>query len=82
MVLQFGYIIIIDLIMGLPYNKDKYNYIIMVTDWYMKKVMIISGKNIWGVSEWGVILINVIIDWGLLRAVIINRDLRFINKLW
>ena len=79
---RFGHTITIDLIMGLPRNEDGYNCAMTVTDRYTKKVMIIPGKDTWGASEWGVALINAIVDWGLPRAVIMDRDPRFINELW
>ena len=35
-----------------------------------------------GAAEWGEALINGIIDWGLPKAVIMDRDPKWINKLW
>ena len=48
----------------------------------MKKVIIIFRKDIQRILEWGITFINIIIDWKLSRIIIIDKDLRFINKLW
>jgi hypothetical protein len=55
-----------------------------VTDKFTKKVLIIPGIISWSAAEWGRALIIALMahDWGMPRAMISDRDRRFLNELW
>jgi Integrase zinc binding domain len=75
--------IAIDFIDKLPPQKGL-DALLSVTDKFTKRVLLISGKMTLTAEEWAVALMNALrsADWGILRAIISDRDSKFIGAFW
>jgi hypothetical protein len=79
----------IDLITDLPpckppYMAITYDTVMTVTDKYSKAVRFLPGRKDWGAPEWAYtvhegVSLN---GWGYPRAIISDRDKRFLSALW
>ncbi|KAH4258570.1 hypothetical protein HBI04_146040 [Parastagonospora nodorum] len=76
--------IAIDLVTGLPASKAGFDALMTTTCKQTKHVLLIPGMNDWTAGEWGAALLESLIDyeWGLPKAVISDRDPRFLSELW
>lgn len=78
------YTITIDLVTGLPASTKGRDALMTVTCKRTKRVLLIPGMTDWSAAEWGAALIEALIthEWGLPKALISDRDKRFLNELW
>lgn len=74
----------IDFILALPQSYEGYDCVMSVTDKFSKAVTYIYGKTTWGSEEWAIQLLDRLaeLNWGLPRAVISDRDRKFVGELW
>lgn len=76
--------ITIDFILALPKTKDGYDAVMSVTDKFTKRITLIPGKTTWTAAQWGDALVKRlwIADWGMPKAIISDRDSKFLSALW
>ncbi|KAI0997351.1 hypothetical protein K3495_g10832 [Podosphaera aphanis] len=78
--------ITIDFILCLPVSTDgnKFDAILSVTDKFSKAVTFIPGGKNWTASQWATALLDrlSLINWGLPRIIISDRDRKFLSQLW
>ena len=77
--------ITIDFILALLLSKpEKFDCILSVTDKFSKAITLIPGKIATGGKEWAILLLDrlCLLNWGLPRAILSDRDRRFIGQLW
>ncbi len=75
----------IDFILALPLSKpDKYNTIMSVTDKFSKAITLIPGRDTMTAEDWAIALLDrlALLNWGLPRAIISDRDRKFLASLW
>ncbi len=77
----------IDFILALPKSlplPDECDCALGVTDKFSKAITYIPGKSTWGAKEWAIKLLDRLADlnWGLPRALISDRDRKFVAELW
>ena len=74
----------IDFILALPKAFGDEDCAMRVTDKFSKAVTFISGKSTWGSKEWAFSLLDRLteLNWGLPRALISDRDRKFVGELW
>ena len=76
----------IDYIMGLPTSPppEGYNIVLSVTDKFSKAVTFIPGKKTMTGEDWALSLMDrlLLLNWGLPRAIISDRDRKFVAGLW
>ncbi|KAI1676403.1 RVT-1 multi-domain protein [Pyrenophora tritici-repentis] len=77
------YAVAMDFIVGLPVTPDGFDTILTVTDKATKAVKLIPGKTdgdalYWAIRFWD----YVVCDWGLPKAIISDRDGRFLSAFW
>ena len=77
-----GHTITIDFIMALPMTKSNYNCALTVTCKFSKRVTILPGKDTYTAEEWAKILLDGLADWGVPKAIISDRDPKFLSDLW
>ncbi|RKF60445.1 Transposon Ty3-G Gag-Pol polyprotein [Golovinomyces cichoracearum] len=77
--------ITIDFILALPRSTpDLFDCTLTVTDKLSKSITIIPGKVNWSASQWRNALIRhlLFILWGVPRAIISDRDRKFVSEVW
>ncbi|KAF7852733.1 hypothetical protein EAF04_010926 [Stromatinia cepivora] len=75
----------IDFILALPRSvPDLFDCALPITDKLSKAVTIIPGKSTWNAAQWGNALISHLLGilWGVPRAIISDRDRKFISEVW
>lgn len=75
----------LDFILALPTSEgDEYDTILSVTDKFTKRVTGIPGKSTWNTAQWAEALIDrlELLDWGIPKAIISDRDRKFLSELW
>ncbi|KAI0998999.1 hypothetical protein K3495_g9197 [Podosphaera aphanis] len=74
----------IDFILALPTTKEGKNCVLSVTDKFSKCVTFIPGATTWTAFQWAEVLLNrlSIMNWGLPRAIVSDRDAKFVSQLW
>ena len=74
----------IDFILALPLSRKEYDCIMTATCKYTRKITLMPGKTIYTAEEWAEILVRRLhkIDWGLPKAIISDRDRKFLSALW
>ncbi|POS82631.1 hypothetical protein EPUL_004731, partial [Erysiphe pulchra] len=74
----------IDFILALPKTPDLLDCALTVTDKLSKAITIIPGRLNWTASQWGNALIQHLLTilWGVQRAIISDRDRKFISEVW
>lgn len=75
----------LDFILALPTSGgDGYDAILSVTDKFTKRTTGIQGKSTWNTAQWAEALIDrlELIDWGIPKAIISDRDRKFLSELW
>ena len=78
------HIITIDFILALPTSIDGFDTIMSVSDKFIKRVQTVLGKKTWTAAQWGMALLDQldIADWGLSKAIIFDRDRKFLSDMW
>ena len=78
------YTLTLDFILALLTSEKGYDTIMSVTNKYTKRLTGIPGKAIWSAAQWAIALLNrlKIADWGISKALISNRDRKFLSELW
>ena len=77
--------IAIDFILALPTSvPDRFDAAMTATDKFTKAVTAIPGKATWNGAQWAVVLLDrlLLILWGIPRALISDRDAKFVGQLW
>ena len=74
----------IDFILALPISEEGYDCALSVTDKFSKAITLIPGKITWGGKIWAGFLLDrlCLMLWGLPRAILGDRDRRWIGQLW
>lgn len=74
----------IDFILGLPKSREGFDAAMSVTCKFSKRVTSILGKSTWSAAQWGKALLDRldIADWGIPKAIISDRDRKFLSDLW
>lgn len=74
----------IDFILALPRTPDLFDCALTVTNKLSKAITIIPGKTNWSAPQWGNALIQHLLTilWGVPRAIISDRDRKFISEVW
>lgn len=75
--------ITIDYILGLP-ESGQLDCCMSVTSKFTKRVTFIPGAAIWTAGQWAEALLERLRlgDWGIPRAIISDRDRKFLSELW
>ena len=78
------YIIAIDFILALPNAQSGHDTLLTITCKFSKKVTFIPGFGTWSAKDWGkaIVLRLLDIDWGIPKAIISDRDPKFLSELW
>lgn len=81
------YTISMDFIVELPatsYETGAFDVCLTMTCKFSKKVLLKEGRTTWDAARWGVVVITALIayDWGIPRAIISDRDLKFMSGFW
>ena len=74
----------IDFILALPETVDGLDCIMSITDKFSKALTFIPGKATYTSKDWAIRLLDKLADlnWGLPRAIISDRDRKFVGELW
>ena len=76
--------IAMDFIMGLPVTAAGNDALLTITCKATKKNLLIPGKETWSAVQWGHAVLRELMrhDWGVPRAIISDRDPRFMSSFW
>ena len=76
------HMIILDFIISLL--KEIYDVILIIINKFIKKKILIFRLFTWDAENWATVLLNKLIinDWNIFRIMILNRDIKFLLKLW
>ena len=76
--------ITIDFILALPRSTEDYDCVLSITDEFSKAVTLLPGKTTWSEKEWAIKVIDrlALLNWGLPRAILSDRDRKFVGQLW
>ena len=77
--------IAMDFIVALPGTPpDWYDSLLTITDKFSKKVLLLQGKTTYDAVQWANIVIVALLqhDWGIPRAIISDRDAKFMSSFW
>ena len=74
----------LDFILALPSSEEGWDTILSVTDKFSKRITGIPGKATWSAAQWAHALLDrlEIADWGVPKAIISDRDRKFMSELW
>ena len=75
----------LDFVLALPESvPDGYETIMSITDKFSKAVTYLPGKSTWAGKEWATRVLDrmAALNWGLPRAIISDRDRKFVAGLW
>ena len=74
----------IDFILALPLSHNGEDCLMSVTCKASKAITLIEGKSTWTAKEWAVVLLRrlQLINWGIPRAIISDRDRKFLAEIW
>ena len=74
----------IDFILALPISEEGHDCALSVTDKFSKAITLIPGKIAWGGKIWAEMLLDrlCLMLWGLPRAILGDRDRRWVGQLW
>lgn len=75
--------ITLDFILVLPTSDKGYNTILLLIDKYTKKVSLPLDKATYLIADWARMLIDRLdlVNWGISKAIISDRDLKFLSDL-
>lgn len=76
--------IAMDFIVGLPRDPDGDNTLLTITDKFTKRVTLLAGQDTDTAEDWARKVINRLLeaDWGIPRAIISDRDAKFMSGFW
>ena len=74
--------ITIDFILALPLLENGFNAMMTITDKFSKRNTSVPGKDTWNAAEWAEALLLALADWGIPKAIISDRDPKFLSDLW
>ena len=76
--------ITIDFILALPLSRQGFDTAMSVSCKFSKRGSVVPGKKTWSAREWGIALLDRldIADWGLPKAIISDRDRKFLSDMW
>ena len=74
----------IDFILALPVTAKGYDCILTATCKFTRKLTLIPGKTTYKAEDWAERLLTRLqkLDWGLPKAIISDRDKKFLSELW
>ena len=78
------HILAIDFILALSVSDEDYNVMLMITNKFIKRIQLISEKNIWSTEKWEIVLINklLLVNWNISIVLLSNRDRKFLFRFW
>ena len=77
------YIITIDFILALPVvTPNRFDCLLTIMDKFSKRIALALGKVTWKAKDWVNTLLDAMVNWGILRVIIFDRDLKFLLELW
>ena len=78
------HIITMNFIIVLSKNKKKYNMLLTIICKFSKRILLISNKNTWDAVKWTKVIIKTFVehDWNISRAIINDRDFKFMFEFW
>src|SRR5437016_3878215 len=73
-----------DFIIGLPTTPSGDNMLLTITDKFTKRVALLAGRDTNTAGDWAVKVIDRLqeADWGIPRAIISDRDAKFMSEFW
>src|SRR5437764_604472 len=75
--------ITIDFVLGLPeVGADRFDTLLTITDKFSKRVALTPGRSDWNAECWAHAMLDVITDWGVPKAIISDRDPKFLAEMW
>src|SRR5207248_1883134 len=76
--------IAMDFIIGLPTTPSGDNMLLTITDKFTKRVALLAGRDTNTAGDWAVKVIDRLqeADWGIPRAIISDRDSKFMSEFW
>lgn len=72
----------IDFVLGLPQLQNDHDVALTVTDKFSKKVKVVTGRETWTAAQWANAFLQKTLDWGIPRAIISDRDPKFMSDIW
>ena len=74
----------LNFVLAFPLTKQGFNAIMSVTCKFSKRVTLIEGADTWSAEQWvqGFLKCLDLIDWGLPKELITDRDPKFLSKFW
>ena len=74
--------IAMDLIVKLPPTEKGLDTLMTVTDKFSRRVALIPGKETYKAQKWAEEFLNGTTEWGIPKAIISDRDSRFLSNFW
>jgi hypothetical protein len=76
--------IAMDFILALPRALSGHDTLLTITCKFSKKVMLIPGFETWTAKDWAKAIVAQLldIDWGMPKAILSDRDPKFLSELW
>ena len=72
----------INFVLALPSTEQEYNIILSVMNKFSKWVTLLPDKNTYTVTDWAKVLLDGLTDWGIPKAIISDRDSKFMSEFW
>jgi hypothetical protein len=68
----------------LPKSTEGYNSVLSITDKFLKRITLISGKATYTAAQWAKALLErlQLMDWGIPKAILSDHDPKFLLELW
>ena len=74
--------VVIDFVVELPVTRDGENSLLTVTNKFSKRITMAAGKDTYKAEDWAKILLTLLVDWGIPKVIISDRDPKFLSNLW
>ncbi len=70
--------------LALPPSKEGFNVTMSIMCKFSKRVTLVEGADTWSAEQWAHAFLKRLdlIDWGLPRELITDRDPKFLSKFW
>jgi len=74
----------IDFVLGLPLTAepDNYDTVLSVTDKFSKRITLLPGRSTYSAEDWAKTFLNGLVDWEVPKAIISDRDPKFLSAFW
>ena len=71
-------------IVALPFTAEDYNSLLTITCKFIKRIFLVSEMNTWNAVKWAEVTITTLVehDWNISRAIISDRDSKFMSEFW